>query len=172
MTFEASRQRALLLYKEWLREIPRSIRKYPLDFTIHEGRLRVRAEFERFRHLKNLEEINRIILKGKKDFPYFVLLFNRRELKFSILISIFSFINFFLGTMELIETHNKWKQRMHIMRLYEDMNNDYYSKKQSKRELERDIFKTSLDSHNQKQGNDNMIGEKSFLKKFLNSQNK
>jgi hypothetical protein len=53
--------------------------------------------------------------------------------------------------MELIETHNKWKQRMHIMRLYEDMNNDYYREKQLKRELERDVLKDSSP----------------FLKKFL-----
>jgi len=45
--------------------------------------------------------------------------------------------------MELIETHNKWKQRMHMMRLYEDMNNDYYQQKQLKRELETDILKNS-----------------------------
>jgi len=63
-TLEATRERTLMLYREWLREVPRSVKKYPLDFTIAEGRSRVRAEFERYRHLQNLEEINRIILKG------------------------------------------------------------------------------------------------------------
>jgi len=66
--------------------VPRLVVKYPLDIPISLGRARVRAEFERSRHLSDLPLINLSLLKG---------------------------------TQELIESHNKWKQRTHIMRYFD-----------------------------------------------------
>ena len=71
--------------------MPRLIAKYPLDISCALGRARVRAEFEKNRSAPAADADN-------------LALINTRILR---------------GTMDLIEAHNKWKQKSHILRYFD-----------------------------------------------------
>lgn len=70
-------------------QVPRLIAKYPLDISCALGRARVRAEFEKNRTAPS--DGNLALLN-------------------TLIIR---------GTMELIEAHNKWKQKSHILRYFD-----------------------------------------------------
>jgi NADH dehydrogenase (ubiquinone) 1 alpha subcomplex subunit 6 len=65
--FGEARRRVLSLYREWLREAPRMIASYPLDLSVGTVRARIRREFERYRPIKDLPIIDRLILQGTQD---------------------------------------------------------------------------------------------------------
>ncbi len=104
--FESFRQRAINLYREWLREvikrskltlltlqIPRAVQKYPLDVSVAQGRSRIRHQFQQHSaYFSSLPETAKLAAM------------NAALLK---------------GTQELIEVHNRWSQKTHVMRWFE-----------------------------------------------------
>lgn len=94
-TWQEARTRALRLYREWLAEVPRSINKYPLDISVAAGRALVRRYFDR--QAAQLAQVHDPEIKLK--------LLNNLVLK---------------GTMILIDVHNKYAQKLHIMRFFDE----------------------------------------------------
>ena len=88
--------RGRALFREWLREIPRAIYKFSLDFSIGVGRSKVRERFER-----NAEFLDQLRTRGIRE---------------SEILHVFNMMNL-KGTMQLIEVHNQWAQRVHLMRM-------------------------------------------------------
>ncbi len=66
-SLEEAGKRVIRLYREWLREAPRMVRAYPLDLPVATVRARIRQEFERYRSLRDLPIIDRLILLGTQE---------------------------------------------------------------------------------------------------------
>ncbi|KAJ3337373.1 hypothetical protein HDU93_001174 [Gonapodya sp. JEL0774] len=66
-TPEEARLNALRLYRQWLRATPDIIDFHWLDMPASQFRQRIRLEFERNRHLRDVGQINRAIFKSQKD---------------------------------------------------------------------------------------------------------
>ena len=96
---EEGQARGRALYREWLREVPRTVLKYPLELSIAQCRARVRRQFDRqASFLGELRE--RSVRSGE-----LLKLINLMNLK---------------GCMQLMEIHNRWTQKLHILRFFDE----------------------------------------------------
>ena len=75
-------------------QVPRAVEKYPLDISVAKGRSRVRHQFELYS-----EYFSTIAVTSTK-----LAAMNAALLK---------------GTQELVEVHNRWSQKTHVMRWFE-----------------------------------------------------
>eukprot|EP01096_Ripella_sp_DP13-Kostka_P008164 TRINITY_DN3035_c0_g1_i1.p1 TRINITY_DN3035_c0_g1~~TRINITY_DN3035_c0_g1_i1.p1 ORF type:complete len:132 (-),score=73.81 TRINITY_DN3035_c0_g1_i1:229-603(-) len=66
-TFGESRLRSLKLFRSLLRQVPFFIGKYELESHPKEMRLRIRQEFEKFRDLDDLSQVNALLFKGELE---------------------------------------------------------------------------------------------------------
>ncbi|KAJ3188062.1 putative ATP-dependent RNA helicase ddx47, partial [Irineochytrium annulatum] len=65
---QAARLRALHLYRDWIRAAPDIVRKYYLEVTTEQIRARVRQEFERNRHVRELGLVDILLFKGRLEY--------------------------------------------------------------------------------------------------------
>ena len=104
------------LYHIYL-QIPRAVQKYPLDITVPQGRSRVRQQFQLYsNYFKSLPS-------PSPSSPTKLSAMNAALLK---------------GTQELIEVHNRWSQKTHVMRWFEgagEMDSPLLLAKQSEKEI-------------------------------------
>lgn len=98
-SIEEARARGRALYREWLREVPRTVLKYPLELSIAQCRARVRRQFDR--QSAFLDQLQ------------------ARNVRPNELLKLTNLMNL-KGCMQLIEIHNRWTQKLHIMRFFDE----------------------------------------------------
>ncbi|XP_074649238.1 NADH dehydrogenase [ubiquinone] 1 alpha subcomplex subunit 6-like [Tubulanus polymorphus] len=64
---EDARRRVLNLYKAWYRQIPYVVMEYDVPITVQMGRDKIRAEFEKNRHVTDMRNIDLLVIKGQMD---------------------------------------------------------------------------------------------------------
>ncbi|XP_031571698.1 NADH dehydrogenase [ubiquinone] 1 alpha subcomplex subunit 6-like [Actinia tenebrosa] len=62
-----ARKRVFNLYRAWWREIPHAVQAFALDITVKSGRKKVREEFMKNAHVRDLRVIDMLIIKGKME---------------------------------------------------------------------------------------------------------
>jgi hypothetical protein len=91
-SIEEAQRRLMLLYRQWLRDVPFAAYGYPLNIPLNQLRTTVRRTFDRYQAMidvaNDLSVINRALLKS---------------------------------SMDLIEMRLMWKQRSHMQRLFQDV---------------------------------------------------
>ncbi len=65
---EEAKKRVLNLYKLWYRQIPYVVSDYDIPMTVKQGHARVRAEFEKNRHLTDMRAIDVLVIKVTSNF--------------------------------------------------------------------------------------------------------
>ena len=58
-TYEEARGRVVNLYRQWIREIPRTVYIYQIDLPVAKLRSAIRSRFETNRNIGDLSVINR-----------------------------------------------------------------------------------------------------------------
>ena len=79
--------------------MPRTVLKYPLELSIAQCRARVRRQFDR--QSSFLDQLQ------------------TRNVRSSELLKLINMMNL-KGCMQLIEIHNRWTQKLHIMRFFDE----------------------------------------------------
>ncbi|CAH3038599.1 NADH dehydrogenase [ubiquinone] 1 alpha subcomplex subunit 6 [Pocillopora verrucosa] len=62
-----ARRRVLNLYRAWWREVPHSIEAYQLEISTKTGRAKVREEFMKNAHVRDIRVIDMLVIKGKME---------------------------------------------------------------------------------------------------------
>ncbi|KAK7791310.1 hypothetical protein R5R35_000818 [Gryllus longicercus] len=62
-----ARKRVLNLYKAWYRQIPYVVLDYDIPKTIEECRAKLREEFDKNRHVKDIRVIDMLVIKGQME---------------------------------------------------------------------------------------------------------
>ncbi|CAH3017709.1 unnamed protein product [Porites evermanni] len=62
-----ARRRVMNLYRAWWREVPHTIQAYALEITSKIGRAKVREEFMRNAHVRDIRVIDMLVIKGKME---------------------------------------------------------------------------------------------------------
>ena len=67
-SLEQTRKRAIQAYREWYRSAPEIVTLYMLPVSPNMVRIKVRQDFERNRHVENVDVINMLLLKNQQEF--------------------------------------------------------------------------------------------------------
>ncbi|CAB3998656.1 NADH dehydrogenase [ubiquinone] 1 alpha subcomplex subunit 6 [Paramuricea clavata] len=62
-----ARRRVLNLYRAWYREVPRAVNAYALDITVRQGREKVKEEFRKNAHFRDIKSIDMMVIKGRLE---------------------------------------------------------------------------------------------------------
>ncbi|XP_020610736.1 NADH dehydrogenase [ubiquinone] 1 alpha subcomplex subunit 6-like [Orbicella faveolata] len=62
-----ARRRVLNLYRAWWREVPHAIEVFALEITTKTGRAKVREEFMKNAHVRDIRVIDMLVIKGKME---------------------------------------------------------------------------------------------------------
>ncbi|KAL9986545.1 hypothetical protein ACROYT_G000712 [Oculina patagonica] len=62
-----ARRRVLNLYRAWWREVPHAIEAFTLEITSKTGRAKVREEFMKNAHVRDIRVIDMLVIKGKME---------------------------------------------------------------------------------------------------------
>eukprot|EP00013_Stygamoeba_regulata_P016175 CAMPEP_0177669234 /NCGR_PEP_ID=MMETSP0447-20121125/23312_1 /TAXON_ID=0 /ORGANISM="Stygamoeba regulata, Strain BSH-02190019" /LENGTH=137 /DNA_ID=CAMNT_0019176047 /DNA_START=23 /DNA_END=436 /DNA_ORIENTATION=- len=66
-TAQQARSRALLLYRDMLRQVPASIEQFNLDKSREDFRVMIRHHFEKHRDVKDPDIIDRLVFMGRLE---------------------------------------------------------------------------------------------------------
>ncbi|XP_053686760.1 NADH dehydrogenase [ubiquinone] 1 alpha subcomplex subunit 6-like [Sabethes cyaneus] len=64
---QEARQRVIVLYKTWYRQIPQTVHDYDIPKTVQQCRAKLREEFLRHRDVTDVRVIDMLIFKGHMD---------------------------------------------------------------------------------------------------------
>uniref|UniRef100_A0A6F9DM91 NADH dehydrogenase [ubiquinone] 1 alpha subcomplex subunit 6 n=1 Tax=Phallusia mammillata TaxID=59560 RepID=A0A6F9DM91_9ASCI len=62
-----ARRRVLTLYKQWYRATPKIIEKFQLPYTVEKVHNRIREEFMKNSHVRDVRAIDLLVIKGQMD---------------------------------------------------------------------------------------------------------
>ncbi|CAN7948504.1 unnamed protein product, partial [Ixodes pacificus] len=90
-----ARRRVLNLYKAWYRQMPSIVKMYDIPVTAEQGRTKLRQEFLRNKHVRDIRSIDLLLFCCWIPSPL-------------------------QGQMELVETLKIFKQKSHVMAFFKD----------------------------------------------------
>ncbi|XP_064479998.1 NADH dehydrogenase [ubiquinone] 1 alpha subcomplex subunit 6-like [Ornithodoros turicata] len=74
-----ARRRALNLYKAWYRQMPTIVKQYDIPVTAEQGRAKLREEFVKNRHVRDIRTIDLLVIKGQMELVETLKIFKQKS---------------------------------------------------------------------------------------------
>ncbi|KAM7311094.1 NADH-ubiquinone oxidoreductase [Ixodes scapularis] len=74
-----ARRRALNLYKAWYRQMPSIVKMYDIPVTAEQGRTKLRQEFLRNKHVRDIRTIDLLVIKGQMELVETLKIFKQKS---------------------------------------------------------------------------------------------
>ncbi|CAN8030454.1 unnamed protein product [Ixodes persulcatus] len=74
-----ARRRVLNLYKAWYRQMPSIVKMYDIPVTAEQGRSKLRQEFLKNKHVRDIRSIDLLVIKGQMELVETLKIFKQKS---------------------------------------------------------------------------------------------